>query len=143
MATGDDLTNAAELCGNAADAAVDLLIDLGPRPADAAGAAAWDAQDTLLKNKISTLNNLSASLSALIVNNALQEVWPNLSGLDAVTGGAQKSIREIRDISQAMAAVASVIKFGVAMATLATQPTAGNAGSVATAFKNMLTALSG
>ena len=143
MAINDDLTSAAELCGNAADAAVDLLIGLGPRPSDPAGASAWDAQDTLLKNKISTLNNLSSTISALIVSNALQQLWPTLTELAAVTEDAQKNIAAIEEISKAMAAVASVINFGVAVATLATQPTPGNAGSVATAFKNMVSTLSG
>lgn len=142
MATIDDLTSAATLCANAANAALDLLIDLGPRPADAAGGATWDAQDSLLKNKISTLNNVSSSLSALIVSAALQAVWPILTDLDKVTDGAQKNIDEIRDITKAMAAVASVINFAVSVMTLATQPTAGNAGSVATAFKNMVNSLS-
>ena len=143
MATTSDLMSAAQLCANAADAAVDLLIGLGPRPSEAAGASAWDAQDTLLKNKISTLNNLSSAISALIVNDALEGVWPALTDLDKVTDAAQKNIDAIKEISKAMAAVASVINFGVAVATLATQPTPGNAGSVATAFRNMVNTFSG
>jgi hypothetical protein len=143
MATTDDLTSAATLCANAANAGLNLLIGLGPRPGDAAGGAAWDGQDSLLKNKISTLNNLSSSLSALIVSAALQAVWPTLTDLDKVTNGAQRNVDEIKEITKAMAALASVINFAVSVATLATQPTAGNAGSVATAFKNMVSSLSG
>lgn len=143
MAINDDLNCVASLCANAADAAVNTLINLGPRPGDAAGAATWDAQDALLKNKISTLNNLSSSISALIVNHALQSTWPNLAGLDKVTADAKKNIDAIKAIAKAMAAVASVINFAVAVITIATQPTAGNAGNVAIAFKNMVNTLSG
>jgi hypothetical protein len=138
MAINDDLDAAATLCADAADAATDKLIGLGPRPTDPASAATWDAQDTVLKNKISTLNNVSSSISALIVSNALQAVWPNLDALDRVTASAQANIKAIADISKAMAAIASIINFGVAVLTVATQPTAANAGSVVTAFKNML-----
>lgn len=138
MATHDNLASVSQLCANAADAAVDLLIGLGPRPSDPAGASTWDAQDATLKNKISTLNNLSSSISALIVSDALQTVWPALDTLDKVTRTAQTNISSIKEIAKAMAAVASVINFGVAVVTVATQPTPGNAGSVVTAFKNML-----
>jgi hypothetical protein len=141
MAINDDLSSAANLCANAADAATDKLIALGPRPSTAPTASTWDAQDALLKNKISTLNNLSSSISALIVSNALQAIWPTLDALNGVTAAAQKDIDEIKDVSAAMAAVASVINFGVAVVTLTTQPTASNAGSLAKAFANMVSAL--
>jgi hypothetical protein len=137
MAINDDLDSAASLCANAADAATDQLIALGPRPSDAAAGATWDAQDSVLKNKISTLNNLSSSISSLIVSNALTAVWPNLDAIDKVTAAAQANITAISDISKAMAAIASVVNFGVAVITVATQPTAANAGSLVTAFKNM------
>ena len=137
MTTKTDLESLAALCDEAADAAVDRLIGLGPRPADAHGAATWDAQDALLKNKISTLNNLSSSLSALIVQQALEQVWPALDALGEVTASAQASIARIREIAKTMATIASVINLGVAAVTLATQPTAGNATGLVSAFKNL------
>lgn len=138
MTINDDLNFAADLCANAADAAVDKLISLGPRPSDAAAAAAWDAHDAILKNKISTLNNLSSSISAMIVSNTLQSVWPDLVTLGNVTASAEENIKSIADISKAMVSIASVITFGVAVITVATQPTPANAGSMATAFTSMI-----
>jgi hypothetical protein len=137
MATSDDLNNVAELCANAADAATTKLIALGPRPNDPGSAATWDAQDTLLKNKISTLNNLSASASALIVSDALAAVWPTLNDLSGITSSAEADIEKIANISSAMAALASVINFAVSVVTVATQPTISNAGGLLTAFNNM------
>ncbi len=141
MAINDDLISVATLCANVADAAIDQLIRLGARPTDSAAATAWDAQDAVLKNKISTLNNLSSSISALIVSNALQDVWPALDTLGGVTSSAQVNIDKIADISKAMAAIASVINFGVSTIKVATQPTATNAQSLASAFTNMVGSL--
>lgn len=141
MAMSDDLNNVAGLCANGADAATTRLIALGPRPSDPVAAATWDAQDTLLKNKISTLNNLSASISALIVSDALAAVWPTLNELSGVTSAAEASIETIADVSKAMAALASVINFAVSVVTVATQPTISNAGSLVTAFNNMVQTL--
>jgi hypothetical protein len=138
MAIADDLNSSAELCANAADAATTKLIDLGPRPADPAAAAVWDHQDTLLKNNISVLNNVSSTLSAVIVSNALQQVWPNLQGLSDETNSAQGDINAIADISKAMVKLASIIDFGVAVVALAAQPTPGSAGAVVTAFGKMI-----
>ena len=138
MAISEDLNCVATLCGNVADAAVGALIALGPRPSDPAAASTWDAQDVLLKNKISTLNNLSSSISAIIVSNALQSVWPTLTALDSVTASAQNNVTAIKDISKAMAAVAAVISFGAAVLTLAAQSTPANAASLVSAFKNMV-----
>ena len=137
MTTQSDLEALAVLCDLAADAAVDRLIGLGPRPSAPDSAATWDAQDALLKNKISTLNNLSSSLSALIVQQALQKVWPALDALSEVTASAQASIARIHEIAKTMAAIAAVINLGVAAVTLATQPTAGNATGLVNAFKNL------
>jgi|SRR5471030_2934306 len=135
--TSENLDSAADLCSNAADAALTKLIELGARPADANAAATWDAQDSLLKNKISTLNNLSSSISAQIVSNALDQQWPNLNTLSAVTASAQVDIQKIADINQAMATLASIINFGVSVITMATQPSVANSESLATSFKNM------
>jgi hypothetical protein len=137
MTINKDLQNASDICANAADAATNKLISLGPRPNDLASAAIWDNQDSLLKNKISTLNNLSATISALIVSDALQNIWPNLTGLDKVTSSAQANIKTIADISKAMSTIASIVNFGVAVTLLSTQPTPANAASLVTAFENI------
>ena len=98
MAISDDLNEVATLCANAADAAIDKLIGLGPRPSDATAAATWDAQDAALKNTISTLNNLSSSISALIVIDALQKVWQKilLSQSLSKQGAVSSQVQEIR-----------------------------------------------
>jgi len=108
---------------------------------DPAAAATWDAQDTMLKNKISILNNLSTSISAVIVSNAMQNVWPNLDSLAAVTASAQANIAAIANITKAMAAIATVINFGVALVTLASEPTPGNAANVLTSLTNLTATL--
>jgi hypothetical protein len=141
MAITDDLTSAAALCANAADAATDKLIGLGPRPTDPTAGGVWDSQDTLLKNKISILNNLSSSISALIVSEALQNAWPQLDQLNNITNSAENDIARIANTVKVMVAIASVVNFGVAVVTLAMQPTPSNAASVVTALKNMITGL--
>jgi hypothetical protein len=137
MALPDDLNSAATLCANAAAATTIQLIGLGARPIDPAAATKWDRQDTQLKNNISELNNLSSGISASIVSNALQAIWPNLQTLSVVTASAQADITAIKDISEAMSKIASIITFGVAVVTLAGAPTPANAQAVVTAFTKM------
>ncbi len=140
MAIADDLDSAAQLCGNAADAAVTKLIGLGPRPVDVTAAGVWDHQDALLKNNISVLNNVSSTISAVIVQTALQQVWPNLQGLSNETAAVQGDINAIADVSKAMVKLAAVIDFGVAVVALAAQPTPTGAGAVVSAFTKLLAA---
>jgi hypothetical protein len=135
--TSDDLKSVQTLCEDAADASLDLLIGLGPRPSDPDAATTWDTQDALLKNKISTLTNLASSLGAAIVVKALQDVWPSLEELDDVTSAARGQIAKIADINKALTAVASVINFAAAAITIVTQPSPGNAGKLLTAFNGV------
>jgi len=129
------------LCEESADAAMNLLIGLGARPSDAAAAATWDTQDALLKNKIATLTNLASSTGAAIVVKALDDVWPNLDGLDQVTSSAEGSIAKIKDINKALVAIASVINFATAAITVITQPTTSNANKLVTAFNGVKSSL--
>ena len=129
------------LCEESADAAMNLLIGLGARPRDAAAAATWDTQDALLKNKIATLTNLASSTGAAIVVKALDDVWPNLDGLDQVTSSAEGSIAKIKDINKALVAIASVINFATAAITVITQPTTSNANKLVTAFNGVKSTL--
>ncbi len=139
MAAITDLKSAQALCDAAADAAMDRLLALGIRPADAAAAADWDDQDALLKSKISTLSHLSSSIGAQIVVQALEDVWPQLDELDQVTAAAQASIARIERINRALTVIASVVTFAAAVVEVSTQPTVGNAGKVLTAFKAVRT----
>jgi hypothetical protein len=140
VSTSDDMNAAAALCRNAADAALDRLLALGPRPKDTAKGQAWDHNDALLKNKIAVLTNQASSMSALIVSQALSDIWPNLDGLTKVTAAAQAEIKSIKAISDALTALASVINFGLAILAVATQPTPTNAGNVVAAFQAVLKA---
>jgi hypothetical protein len=135
MTASTDLKSMETLCDNAADAALDLLIGLGARPTDSAAAATWDAQDALLKNKISTLNNLGSSIGATIVAQALEQVWPQLDALEQATAAAQASTAKIDEINKALVTLAAVINFATAAITLITQPSVDNAGKLVTAFK--------
>jgi hypothetical protein len=132
-----DLEGSAVLCKNGANAAMDKLIGLGPRPIDNAGAEQWDHQDAVLKNQISVLANLSSTLSALIVSKALQDVWPKLDGLGQITTDVQAKIKTISDIAQAAVRIATIVDFGVAVVALATTPSADAAKGVYEAFKKV------
>jgi hypothetical protein len=132
--TSDDLKSLEALCEDAADAAFDLLVGLGPRPADPSAATAWDTQDALLKNKISTLNNFASSIGATIVVQALDDVWPQLNGLKDVAAEAESKIAKIAEINKTMSAIASVINFATAAVTVITQPSVGTANKLASAF---------
>lgn len=141
MATDVDLKTIEALCEGGADAAMDLLIKLGPRPSDPTKATTWDTQDALLKNKISTLSNLASSIGALLVVQTLQDVWPQMETLAHVTTSAEAKITKIAEINKALGAIASIVNFATAAITVATQPTPGNAGNLNTAFKNVQSAL--
>lgn len=135
MTASTDLKSMETLCDSAADAALDLLIGLGARPTDPAAAATWDAQDALLKNKISTLNNLASSIGATIVVQGLEDVWPQLDALQQAAAAAQANIARIGEINKALATLATVINVATAAITVITQPSVDNAGKLLTAFK--------
>jgi hypothetical protein len=137
MTISDDLNAASTLCANAADAAGDKLSALGARPTDMKAAAAWDAQAGSLRQNISKLNNLSSSISALIVVKELQSVWPELDQLNQVTASAQSDLVAIADTTKVILALATVINFGNAIVTLVAQPNLTSASALVTAFENL------
>jgi hypothetical protein len=141
MAAQDDLDSAHDLCENAIKAANDKITALGPRPADAAAGQTWDNQLASLQNAVGDLANLSASISAFAVTNALENAWPNLTDLAQVTAAAQANIQKIADITKALTALASIITFATSIVALVAQPTAANVGAVATAYKNVVSSM--
>ena len=137
MALADDLNSAAALCANAADAATTKLIGLGPRPTEPVAAALWDHKDAILKTDISVLNNLSSTISAVIISNALKQLWPQLQGLNDITTSAEADIAATADISKAFVKIASIIDFGVSVAALAAQPSPSAVQAVISAVTKM------
>jgi hypothetical protein len=136
MAAELDLKTIEALCQAGADAALDMLIGLGPRPLDPAAATAWDAQGALLKGRVSMLTNMASSIGSTIVVQALQNVWPKLEALGQVTTSAKASIAKISEINKTLSAIASIVNFGTATITLVAQPTPANASGLIAAFKN-------
>lgn len=134
---GDDLKSVQTICDNTADAALNLLIGLGPRPTETGAAAVWDTHDALLKNKVSSLTNLSSSIGATIVVEAISDVWPELEKLDAVTTTALGQIAKIADVNKGLTVAATVITFATAAIAVVSQPTLGNAGRLVTAFNGV------
>ena len=137
MTAAADIASAATLCLNAANAATTTLIAMGPCPAAPTAAAAWHDQDTALKTNISDLNNLSATLSAVAVTDALNGLWQDLAGLNAAVSSVQSDIATIADISNVMTKLSTIINFAVAVAAVAAAPTPAGVESVVTAFTAM------
>jgi hypothetical protein len=143
MSAADVLQDLADLCHSAAHQALDAMADLGPKPADAAAAHAWEQSRAQLQDQMNSLSAMAVKLSSEAVVSALDAAGADLDELKHVTQDAEDEIKKIKQVSDMITRAAQVLDVGLAVLALAAAPSVSAASTLAAKVQTLAKPLPG
>jgi len=135
MTIAQVLGNCAGMCSVGAKQTLDAILALGPKPPAPSEALLWEQQATRLQGQLNSLTALNARLTAESVLAALEEFSPQLEEVGRVAKDAQARIKRIKEVSELLTKLATVLDLGLAVLAAAAAPSAATVGAVVKAGK--------
>lgn len=133
MAVIDDLDAVAELCRASAKRTLDIMLALGPKPADATEALLWEQRTTRLQGQLNSLSALNSKLTAEAVVLGLASFEDELRTVGTVSRNARAAIERVREVSELLTKAAKVLDLGLALLAASAAPSPATVAAVVAA----------
>lgn len=137
MHAEESLDDMAELCKACAKSALSQLLELGPKPSADAEALLWEQTATRLQGQINSFSALVTRLTALAVIEGIRPYQKQIEAISEASAHARTVMEQVVNVSDLLTKLARILDLGLAILTVAANPSLAAAASLATAAESV------